>query len=440
MRLHLFHSNDIHSHFEHWYSIASIIRNMNLKYGERMCYVDVGDHIDRSHTYTEALLGKGNVAMLNEVGVNVATIGNNEGITLSKAQLIDLYRDAQFDVVVSNLYDNNGQRPAFAKAYSIQQVGDYKIGFIGATAEYPLYYGPLGWTITPPIAALKKYADILRPQVDILVCLSHLGKDLDDDICRQIPQLDIVLGAHTHHYFEQGKWVNGVLQAAAGRYGDWLGHIIIDIDDQQLRMRAELIDINALGHQKDHAYIHGQTLLQDQVLTLSHALTPSLLNACQLSYLLAQSLAQFSRVPAVIINSGLLVNGLPRGKVTRYDILRCLPHPINPAIVTLSGAQLIEVLKIVQRAEYRNQAISGMGFRGTNFGDYVTLNLSYGEAGYYYQEQLIDVASTYQLVTVDMYTFGRYFPQFVDLEVRYVLPDFLRDIFTAYLKTDYLQR
>lgn len=434
MQLHLFHSNDIHSHFGNWYTIEKLIRSMKIKYGDCMCYVDVGDHIDRSHTYTEALFGKGNVQMLNDIGVNVVTIGNNEGITLSKAQLIDLYSEANFDIVVSNLYNNDGKRPSFVKPYSIQQVGNYKIGFIAATAEYPLYYELLGWQITSPLFELKKYAEEIRHQVDVLVCLSHLGQTIDDEICQQISEIDIVLGAHTHHYFKEGKWVNGTLQAAAGRYGDWLGHITIDIDNYQKRWHAELIDINQLGAQEDDVYLTGKIMLQDKITSLSYSLSADLLHACEMSYLLAESLSQFSQIPAVIINSGLLVHNLPRGEVTRYDILRCLPHPINPAIVTLSGAKLIETLKIVQCAEYRNQEVSGMGFRGTNFGDYVTLNLSYGELGYYYQDQLIEPDKIYQLITVDMYTFGRYFPEFINMDLKYLLPEFLRDIFGRYLQ------
>ncbi len=46
-------------------------------------YVDLGDHVDLSAPITEATLGK-NVALLNEAKCDVATIGNNEGMTISQ--------------------------------------------------------------------------------------------------------------------------------------------------------------------------------------------------------------------------------------------------------------------------------------------------------------------------------------------------------------------
>ena len=49
-----------------------------------LSYFDIGDYVDRSHPFTEGTIGKGNTQLLNEAGYDAVTIGNNEGITMSK--------------------------------------------------------------------------------------------------------------------------------------------------------------------------------------------------------------------------------------------------------------------------------------------------------------------------------------------------------------------
>ena len=61
---------------------------MNIEKREKRVYLfDIGDHVDRSHSFTEGTQGKGNIKLLNEAGYDAVTIGNNEGITMSKESL-----------------------------------------------------------------------------------------------------------------------------------------------------------------------------------------------------------------------------------------------------------------------------------------------------------------------------------------------------------------
>ena len=103
MNIKIFHTNDVHSTFDNYTRITSYIQDMKQAYGKSMLYVDVGDHVDRSHPLTEATLGQANISMLNDAMCDVATIGNNEGITLEKKDLEQLYDYADFDVICANL-------------------------------------------------------------------------------------------------------------------------------------------------------------------------------------------------------------------------------------------------------------------------------------------------------------------------------------------------
>lgn len=51
------------------------------------------------------------MALLNAIGYDAVTIGNNEGLGLTHAALNRLYDRANFDVVLDNLTDTATQRP-----------------------------------------------------------------------------------------------------------------------------------------------------------------------------------------------------------------------------------------------------------------------------------------------------------------------------------------
>ena len=146
MEVKIFHTNDIHSALNNYVKFKGFLNDKRHQYRDNMIYVDIGDHVDRSHPYTEATLGKGNVDLLNEAGCDVATIGNNEGITLTQEQLAHLYDDADFDVICANLRDVGASEPFF-KPYIIKEIKGVKIGFIAATVEFTPFYLALDWEV-----------------------------------------------------------------------------------------------------------------------------------------------------------------------------------------------------------------------------------------------------------------------------------------------------
>ena len=93
--IHLYHTNDIHSHFENWPQISRFVlgKKRRQEAGETVLTIDIGDHVDRFHSISEATNGIGNTKLLNEALYDYITIGNNEGITLAKEHLNRLYDD-----------------------------------------------------------------------------------------------------------------------------------------------------------------------------------------------------------------------------------------------------------------------------------------------------------------------------------------------------------
>ena len=112
--IHIYHTNDVHSHLDSWPRTRSYLqerRAFHEQHDEACLIVDIGDFIDRSNIFTEATLGKSSITLLNEANYDAVTIGNNEGITLAKEALNQLYTEAKFNVIVNNLKKPDGKMP-----------------------------------------------------------------------------------------------------------------------------------------------------------------------------------------------------------------------------------------------------------------------------------------------------------------------------------------
>ena len=125
-KLHIYHINDLHSHFDNWPKIRRFLlekKAFHEKNGEEVLLFDIGDACDRVHPLTEATNGKANIELLNQVPFDAVTIGNNEGIGNDKRQLDELYDDAEFPGRFGEpLRSGNGGASVLGTAVSDQDI------------------------------------------------------------------------------------------------------------------------------------------------------------------------------------------------------------------------------------------------------------------------------------------------------------------------------
>ncbi|TSI06836.1 bifunctional UDP-sugar hydrolase/5'-nucleotidase [Lysinibacillus sp. BW-2-10] len=444
--IHIFHTNDIHSHFEYWIRMQKYIKEQRLEYakcGEASFLVDIGDHLDRSNIFTEATLGKGNVKLLNEAEYDVVTIGNNEGITLSYDELYTLYDEAQFEVIVANIEPIQGEKPKWLKPYTILQTKyGTTIGVVAATARFDAFYEELNWHVTEPRQKIIDIVNQLKEQVDIVVCLSHLGITEDELLAAECPSIDVIFGAHTHHLFEQGKVVNNVLLTGCGKFGMYTGHLTLQFNhttrtltkkDEIAIENALLPELNEEGLFLTELREQGKQLLQTPIFETKKFYNKEWFHYSNLSTLFAEAILDFTKADCTMFNAGILLDDLKKGTITKYDIHKIFPHPINLCVIELTGTELKEVYLQAQNQDWPMLELKGLGFRGTIFGKMLTYQFSMNR----HRELLINnkVAlpdQTYKLATLDMFTFGYFFPNFKYAKKQYLLPMFLRDIFVSF--------
>ncbi|MDQ0164426.1 bifunctional metallophosphatase/5'-nucleotidase [Bacillus horti] len=474
-KLHIIHTNDFHSHFPNWPKVVRTIKQLKKSFEEQQepyLLVDIGDHADRSHFLTDGTLGQVNIALLNQLGYNYVTIGNNEGLTFSKDQLSELYNDRRFQVILGNLFDMEGVQPAWLDPYAIHEVAGWKLGIMGVTANFNLFYELLGWRITNPIEILKEQIKALRGQVDVLILLSHLGLPKDEQIAEQLEGIDLIIGAHTHHVLADGKKIKDCHISQAGKFGKYVGHIQIELRAQseevnqsktQLLPKYKTNDTNVLkaadkGYNIASSCIETEHSLEDIATTellhkweniakdklsrvvtvLEQDLQVEWHSESELGNLLAESLRRWCGTEIALVNTGQILGNLKQGVVTIEQLLHICPHPINPCILQMSGKQLWSILQHSLNPEIERLHIMGFGFRGKIMGTLAVdgLQIHYRERGK--QKEIMDIwangvplqkEESYNIASIDMFTFGHIFPEFQEAEkITYLLPEFIRDL------------
>ncbi|GAA3401953.1 bifunctional metallophosphatase/5'-nucleotidase [Paenibacillus hodogayensis] len=455
-KLVLLHTNDIHSHFERMPRIAGVLRQLRDKHApHRPIVIDGGDHMDRMRPETEGSTGLANIAVLNETGYDVIVPGNNEGLTMTMEQLGIAYgRRRGYSVVCGNLLDAaTGEPPSWMEPYRIEERDGIRVGIIGLTAYYPDFYSLLGWSIAEPIPEAARLVERLRPEVDVLVVVSHLGINNDKAMAERIAGIDLIIGSHTHHLLEQPLQIGRTYVAAAGSHGRHVGELefAYDKDGGTLRLVAggvletenvsPLPVVESIIRKEEEA---SRLRLARPVAFLQRPLALSWERESELGNLLASGLRLSTGAEVGIVNAGQILQELEAGEISQYKLLEICPSPINPCLVLLSGADLLLALEEALLGDFIHKPIKGFGFRGKELG---TLCLSgiraeYAEEAEPYAKlrsvtvngETLDVRRTYRVGTIDMFTFGiGYLSLGRGETVSYFLPEFIRDVLAQQL-------
>lgn len=450
--VHIYYTNDLHSQFDHWSRVATYMKMKRLESKERdesSWVVDIGDHIDRMHPISEATMGKANVELLNDLQYDFVTIGNNEGLTLAYNDLYHLYDEAAFSVICSNLQCMQSENPQWLLANKIvQSKQGIKIGFLGLTAPFNPYYHLLGWHIESVFTTIEQQLEQLKGRTDIIVLLSHLGIHEDQRIAEHFPEIDVIIGGHTHHLIRTGELVGNTLITAAGKHCTHVGEVTITYDHSQRKVthkEAYTTEIAALHRDlKTEQLItllteEADFILSKRIIEVTEPIKINWFKETEIMKQFTEQLRKWTGADGAFLNAGLLLDEFPAGEITYRDVHRICPHPINPCIVTLTGKELKEVVDIALSKTFMELKLKGFGFRGEVLGRMVfsgfDVKTSYDDEGFeyieaiLYEEKHIEDNQLFRVVTADTFTFGRLLPAVAQADKKELfLPEFLREV------------
>ena len=217
----ILHTDDVHSQVEPKKSDdkggakrrMGAIEQVRAKY-DNVLLLDAGDFTQGSSYYC-VFKGRTDVELMNRMGYAAATLGNHE-FDNGCAALASRLKTADFPVVCANYKFANKKLAKVVKPYVIIERGGHRIGVFGLAVNLDGYVAPQiarEVTYLDPVACARQMVKELQNQnCDLIVCLSHLGvntnmPDNDFEIARQVPEIDVIIGGHSHEEMPQPKVV-----------------------------------------------------------------------------------------------------------------------------------------------------------------------------------------------------------------------------------------
>lgn len=220
---------------------ATMIKEQRKQH-PRLLLLDSGDFSQGSPYYT-MYKGDVEIELMNIMGYDAATIGNHE-FDFGVENMARLFRKAKFPIVCAN-YDFTGTPlEGIVKPYTIIRRDGMRIGIFGIAPQLDglvLAASCAGVTYNDPVKAANETAALLKDKekCDIVICLSHLGWDItgldDTEMMPQTRNIDLVLGGHSHSYFETLRYKKNLDGKETpndqnGKHGIFVGKIVIDMD------------------------------------------------------------------------------------------------------------------------------------------------------------------------------------------------------------------
>ena len=295
--------------------------------------------------------------MLETAGYDVMTMGNHDfdrGPEVARSWI----KESPCDVICSNLKDAaTGQLLEHSSASKVYELNGVKVGLIGATTTESVTILPKsklqGLAIEDPTVTVKAEVDKLKAEgVEVIGLVSHLGLPTDRKMADAVPELDFILGGHTHDALETPEKHGQTLIMHPGCFRKSLGHLDLDVDpttgeiknvDYKL-VRGEngVEDGGPVGHLANKFRNEVDAAMGQVVATLPKTMTfdPNTLGEGMES-LTSTAILKKTQADLVMLNQKGLRASLPQGEVKVGDVYNVFPFDNHLVTLDLTAEQAL---------------------------------------------------------------------------------------------------
>ncbi len=252
----ILHTNDTHSRIDpypdndpNFPGQAGYARRAHLikkvrEDNSNLLLLDAGD-IFQGTPYYNLYGGKVELKLMSKMGYDAAAFGNHE-FDNGLDGFLDVLPYANFPFLIANYDFSNTILKGKTKEYIIKEKNEKKIGIYGLGIQFEglvsrAMYGDTVYI--DPIEKAREVENILRKRhrCDLIICLSHLGFNYEDDrvsdtvLAEHTMNTDIIIGGHTHSLLDppaqiQNQAGKTVYIAQAGYGGAYLGRLDVFFD------------------------------------------------------------------------------------------------------------------------------------------------------------------------------------------------------------------
>ncbi|WP_245534796.1 bifunctional metallophosphatase/5'-nucleotidase [Treponema primitia] len=331
--------------------------------------LDAGD-INTGSALSNMFAAEPDILGYNIMGYDAGIFGNHE-FDGNQEKLLKQIGLAQFPFVSSNIKTPDGEYLG-GNRYLIKKYDGFTVGIFGLTTlRTKIIASPdKSLTFIDEIEAAREVVDILRnkEKVDIVIMVSHIGniKEAADhiispEVAAAVPGIDIIVDGHSHSYLEAPIKVGSTWIVSANEWGKYVGHgkltvqngklldfawkpIAIEPDPEVVKMLAPYIEkanasLKEVVGEASAEFVFGNRLTRYQETAIGNMITDA-----EAWYFKTVSNQQLD---FVFHAGGSIRTGLPKGKLTREQILTVLPFENYLFIVSLKGSDILELFKFI---------------------------------------------------------------------------------------------
>lgn len=205
--------------------------------------LNAGDNIQNSHGGDYMGLGSQGETSFRELGISGCdmTVMGDHDFAFGLNKLQENLKLAGVPMITAGVkYQDTGE--LVFPEYLIRQVGDVKVGIIGATRKfsYGVTKGERRIAGLEPAALFKHVDELARkiePQVDLTVVVFHEGTYGSELLANAAPMVDVVVCGHDNEVTQTPmKSDTGALIVNQGGHGNYMGSLDLVIDKTQKKI------------------------------------------------------------------------------------------------------------------------------------------------------------------------------------------------------------
>ncbi|WP_137789327.1 5'-nucleotidase C-terminal domain-containing protein [Bacillus sp. E(2018)] len=381
MKLKIIHTNDLHSHFDNFAKVVTLIHQHK---DENTLLVDAGDFADFKSIELQGTRGLAAVELLEAAGYDLLTIGNNEMFNGADT-LEHMATQSSVPFISNNLFKKDKTTIPGVQSSVILNKNGLRIFVTGASPDLGAFNEGLGFSGENYIIAIAEELERNRGKYDLCILLNHVGTIADTELAKEISGIDVIVSSHDHVLYKEAQVINDTFIVSAGNFGEHIGVLELEINDTHKTLLQSKVYCTKdskpdgkilfiLKRSKETAI----EILGKPLYRIDEPLWHDVIHENPISNLIADGLKNMLNTDIGLINSGIVTAGI-FSYVSHKKLIEICPSPLNPTSFEIQGKYIFEAVQQSLDVQHCLQDGRGPGFRGKYVG---SLHLSGAEVVY----------------------------------------------------------
>ena len=433
-------TNDMHGRIQNFPKIAAYLKKMRAE-NKHVFLFSAGDMFSGNplvDQYPEQ--GYPIIDIMNRVGYQLGTFGNHE-FDYDQGPLSERLKQADFPFILANAKITDASLsplPDFKPYYEFNVdgikmtvLGLIQVGSGGTPSTHPDKVK--GISFYDPVKTALEYKD-LRKNCDVFIGLTHIGIEPDVELANAMPELDVILGGHSHTRIDTGMRVNGVLITQSDSWLKYIGQTTITVKNGKVvKKENKLIDASKLTDEDEGIKsLIEEYVAKDPGSVVIGKLENEIKGKQNLGALMTDAITEGLGLDMGMQNAGgVRVTELLAGDITINDVFSLDPFGNEVVKINMTGQEIkdftLSTLKKT-KGRYPDILISGFTYNATVDAEGNTVKIDLKDKN----GKPLDMKKTYS-VGMNSYIYSKY-------EFKHADPGVSLKITSAQALIDYIKQ